>query len=51
MGVAFGEINFLDITTPYDFFKSYRKTNKIEFTGYLTTKSFQRDNTEFENNG
>lgn len=32
MGVAFGEISFIDITTPYDFFKSYCKANNIEFT-------------------
>jgi hypothetical protein len=34
MGVVFGEISFIDITTPYDFFKSYCKTKEIEFTDY-----------------
>jgi hypothetical protein len=31
MGVVFGQINFIDIPTPYDFIKSYCKMNKIEF--------------------
>ncbi|AYB30314.1 hypothetical protein [Chryseolinea soli] len=38
MGVVFGEISFIDIATPYDFFKSYCETNKITFTDYADDK-------------
>ena len=31
MGVVFGKIKFIDISTPYDFIKSYCRKNKIEF--------------------
>lgn len=38
MGVAFGEIDFFDIKAPYDFFKNYCQTNKIETTDYPDDK-------------
>jgi len=34
MGVVFGQIKFIDIETPYDFFKSYCKKTKIDFEDY-----------------
>jgi len=30
MGVVFGKINFIDVTSGYDFFKNYCLTNNIE---------------------
>jgi hypothetical protein len=34
MGVAFGQINFLNISSGYDFLKSYCLKNQIGFTDY-----------------
>lgn len=31
MGVVFGQINFIDILTPYEFIKSYCRTHRIDF--------------------
>jgi hypothetical protein len=38
MGVVFGQIKFIDIETPYDFFKSYCKKNNIDFEDYPDDK-------------
>lgn len=38
MGVVFGKIEFLDITTPYDFLKAYCDRNNIEFEDYPVDK-------------
>lgn len=38
MGVVFGQIKFLDIETPYDFFKFYCKKKKIDFEDYPDDK-------------
>ena len=38
MGVVFGQIIFNNIETPYDFFKSYCKKNKIDFEDYPEDK-------------
>lgn len=38
MGVVFGEISFIDITAPYEFFKSYCEANKIDSTDYADDK-------------
>jgi len=38
MGVVFGQIKFLDIGTPYDFFKSYCKKNNIDFEDFPDDK-------------
>lgn len=38
MGVVFGQIEFLDITTPYDFLKSYCDKNNIGFEDYAADK-------------
>ena len=38
MGVAFGQIKFVDIIPGYEFFKQYCLENKIEFTDYPEEK-------------
>jgi hypothetical protein len=38
MGVAFGQIKFIDLISGYEFFKQYCLTNKIEFTDYPEDK-------------
>ena len=38
MGVAFGQIKFVDIISGYEFFKQYCLKNKINFTDYPEDK-------------
>ena len=38
MGVVFGQIKFIDITSGYEFFKQYCLDHAIEFTDYPETK-------------
>jgi hypothetical protein len=38
MGVVFGEILFIDMASPYEFFKAYCDRNKIEYDAYSEDK-------------
>ncbi len=38
MGVVFGRINFLNVTSGYNFFKDYCSKNKLKFTDYPNDK-------------
>jgi len=44
MGVVFGQIHFMNITSGYDFFKTYCLVNKIELTDHPEDRLIQTMN-------